>query len=73
MAHLKPGGKCWGESFFGKLGYSKVTLCTKDFRKPRAWPAQDASSEKTREEPPLSPLAGLWAQSKQAVKAEAEL
>ena len=61
--------ECWGE----KLGCSKATLCRREFRKPHAQPGQDACSEKTGRDSELSPLAGLWAQSKQEVKTKAEL
>lgn len=62
-----------GECFFRTSECSQVTSYTREFRKPHAWPGQHAHSSKTREDPELSFLAGLSAQTKLEVKAKIEL
>ena len=47
-------------------------MYTRTFRKPCTFPGQDVNSEKTSEDPKLSPLADHWAWSKQEVKVKAE-
>lgn len=42
----KPWRKSWRESAFGKSAYSKVSVYSREFRKPHTCPKQDMSAAK---------------------------